>query len=74
MFFLICVRQIKNKLYTIAGTQNVDDDWGPKIKKLFVKIDEVKLRQAGLTNQDIAVSLNSSLSGAVVGEYRLLVS
>ncbi len=64
------VNSIKEKLYEIPGTKNIDDDWGPKIKKLFVKIDQTKLSPSGLTNQDIAISLNTYLSGQTVGEYR----
>lgn len=61
---------IKQKLYEIPGTKQIDDTWGPKIKKFFIDIDPAKLNQTGLTNQDIAVSLNTVLSGFEVGEFR----
>ena len=61
---------IKGHLIDIPGTKNVDDDWGPKIKKFYVKIDQARLNRAGLTNQDIALSLNTVLSGYNVGEFR----
>ena len=61
---------IKEKLYQIPGTKNIDDNWGPKMKKFFIKIDPVKLSYSGLTNQDIAQSLTTVLSGLNVGEYR----
>lgn len=66
----IMVNALKEKLYTIPGTKNVDDDWGPKIKKLVVQINQTQLGQSGLTNQDIAVSLNTFLSGQNVGDFR----
>ena len=66
----LMVNAIKEKLLTIPGSKNVDDDWGPKIKKLIVKVDQTKLSQSGLTNQDIALSLNTYLSGQNVGDYR----
>jgi len=62
--------EIKKHLNTMPGTKNVDDDWGPKIKKFFIKINQSKLSRSGLTNSDIAVSLNTVLSGFKVGDYR----
>jgi len=62
--------QIKTQLNSIPGTKNVDDDWGPKIKKFFVRINQDKLRRNGLTNQDLALSLRTVLSGSEVGEFR----
>ena len=61
---------VKSKLRSISGAKNVDDNWGPKIKKFVVKIDQNKLSRSGLTNQDVAVSLNTSLSGQDVGDFR----
>ncbi|KAA3620446.1 MAG: AcrB/AcrD/AcrF family protein [Calditrichaeota bacterium] len=62
--------QIKKRLNSMRGTKNVDDNWGPKIKKFYVKIHQSKLSRSGLTNNDIAISLNTVLSGFRVGEYR----
>lgn len=64
------VNATKEKLRKIAGTKNIDDDWGPKIKKFVVQINQGKLSQSGLTNQDIASSLNTYLSGQNIGDYR----
>lgn len=62
--------RIKTKLFQTQGVINVTDDWGSRIKKVYVKIDEHKLSRAGLTNQDVAVSLLTSLDGFEVGEFR----
>jgi len=62
--------RIKTKLIAIPGSKNVDDDWGPKIKKFLVDIDPAKVSFSGLTNQDIAVSSSTTLSGFTVGEFR----
>ena len=62
--------EIKKHLNTMDGTKNVDDDWGPKIKKFYIKVNQSKLSRSGLTNNDIAVSLNTVLSGFKVGDYR----
>ncbi|MEL6675735.1 MAG: efflux RND transporter permease subunit [Bacteroidota bacterium] len=61
---------VKTKLYSIRGAKNIDDNWGPKMKKFFIQIDPVKLSFSGLTNQDIAQSLTTVLSGQSIGEYR----
>jgi len=61
---------IKLRMYTIAGTKNVKDDWGPKGKKFVIAIDQNQARLAGVTNQDIAISLQTVLDGFQAGEYR----
>jgi len=60
----------KNELRKIPGTLNVDDNWGPKIKKVYVDINQSKLSLNGLNNQDVALSSFTTLSGYTVGEYR----
>ncbi|TYA56005.1 efflux RND transporter permease subunit [Formosa maritima] len=62
--------QTKQKLSSITGTKNVKDDWGPKSKKFVVDIDQNKARLAGVSNQDIATSLQTVLDGFQTGEYR----
>ncbi len=62
--------QVKTKLTEQAGTKNIKDNWGPKTKKIVIDIDPLKTQNAGLTNQDIAISLRTALSGFDVGDYR----
>ncbi|MEL6720826.1 MAG: efflux RND transporter permease subunit, partial [Bacteroidota bacterium] len=62
--------EVKAKLDAQAGTKNVKDDWGPKTKKIVIDIDPLKTQNAGLTNQDVAISLRTALSGFAVGDYR----
>jgi multidrug efflux pump subunit AcrB len=61
---------IKAKLFTISGTKNIKDDWGPKGKKFVIDIDANKAQTAGVTNKDIATSLQTVLDGFQAGEYR----
>ena len=61
---------VKARLASLPGTRNVADDWGAQTKKLIVEIDAAQARRAGITNQDIAVSLRTALSGYEVTEYR----
>ena len=62
--------RIKQKLNEISTAQNIGDDWGPKIKKIAVDIDQSKTQNAGLTNQDIALSLQTALTGFNSGAFR----
>lgn len=62
--------QVKTKLTGIAGAKNVKDDWGPMIKKFVIDIDQTKAQRAGISSQDIAVSLQTVLSGFVTGYFR----
>jgi multidrug efflux pump subunit AcrB len=65
----IISEEVKEKLVTIEGAKNITDDWGPKIKKLVVDIDPSKAQRAGLTNMEIALALNTGLSGMKVGDF-----
>ena len=62
--------RIKQKLNELSSTQNIGDDWGPKIKKIAVDINQSKTQNAGLTNQDIALSLQTALTGFNTDAFR----
>ncbi len=64
------VEALKAQMSSLPGTFNVDDDWGPWTKKLVVDIDQARARRAGVTSQDVAVSLQAGMSGIAVTEYR----
>ncbi len=61
---------VKARLNEIKGTKNVKDDWGPKSKKFVIDIDQNRAQTAGVSNQDIATSLQTVLDGFQTGEYR----
>ncbi len=61
---------IKIELTKINGTKNVKDDWGPKIKKFVIEVDQNNALTAGISNDDIATSLRTVLSGIRTGEFR----
>lgn len=63
-------QEIKNKLTNTEGTKLIDDDWGTRSKKFLVEIDQPRALRAGITSQDIAVSLQTSLTGLKTTEYR----
>lgn len=62
--------QVKSRLAEIPGTKGIHDDWGMRTKKLVVHIDQARAKRAGITNQDIAFSLQTALSGIMTTQYR----
>lgn len=61
---------IKNKLLETPGVSNAVDDWGLQTKKLLVTVDQSRARRAGVTSEDVAVSLQAGLSGIELTEFR----
>jgi len=64
------VQQTKEQLAKIPGARNITDDWGARTKKLVVQINQPRALRAGLTSRDIAISLQTILSGIQTTEYR----
>jgi multidrug efflux pump subunit AcrB len=64
------VDRVKAQLTQTPGTRNVIDDWGRRTKKLLVNVNGPRARRAGVTNQDIALSLQAGLSGFAISDYR----
>jgi multidrug efflux pump len=62
--------KLKQELAKIEGVKNIVDDWGIRNKKLSIQIDEAKALKEGISNLDIALSLQSSLSGFEVTTFR----
>ena len=62
--------EIKAKLRTIPGTKLIDDNWGARSKKLMVKINQPRALRAGVSSQDIAISLQTYLTGLDITKYR----
>ena len=61
---------VKQKLTEIEGTYNISDDWGPQTKKIVFNIHQSKAQLAGVTNADIAMSIQTVLTGSFMGEFR----
>jgi multidrug efflux pump subunit AcrB len=64
------VDEVKAILAEIPGAKDVRDDWGPRVKKLVVDVNETRALREGLTNQDVAISLQTVLSGWESTQYR----
>ena len=66
----VVAQAVKEKLRKIPGSKNVGDTWGLKNLKLKIEIDQDKAQLEGFSNQDVALSLQSLLTGYKIGEYR----
>ncbi len=61
---------VKQWLNDRDDTRNVGDDWGPRVKKMVVEVSGERARRAGITNEDVATSLQTFLSGFETTRYR----
>ena len=64
------VDEVEAYLRAVPGTKNIEDNWGAQTKKLEVNVNQARARRAGVTNQDIAISLQTSFSGLQTTEFR----
>ena len=64
------VDQVKAKLGELPGAKLIDDDWGARAKKAQIAVDQPRARRAGVTSKDVALSLQTFLSGIETTQYR----
>ncbi len=62
--------QVKERMEKLPGIRDITDNWGPRTKKLVVRINQPRALRAGLTSRDVAVSLQTVLSGIETTQYR----
>ena len=55
--------ETKQQLREIRGTDNIHDDWDSEVFQVPVTINTEKANMAGITNEDVAVLLQTGLSG-----------
>lgn len=71
---LSLVREWAKKVSTVVAqnpnTTNVHLDWGEPSKRIYLDIDQDRARQMGVSSQDLAQFLNSSLTGSSIQQYR----
>ncbi len=63
------VRNIQQELRKIDGIILVKDDWGAKTPKIKINVDEQSASRHGITNESVAKSLQTGLSGYEVSSY-----
>ncbi|MEM7542843.1 MAG: efflux RND transporter permease subunit [Pseudomonadota bacterium] len=64
------VDDIKARLRETPGAIQITDNWGTRTKKAAIRIDDTRARLAGVTHQDIALSLQTYFSGIDTTDYR----
>ncbi len=64
------VEEIKAKLATVPGAANISDNWNQEVRRVVVDVDQDKVRQAGLTSEEVAMSLQSILTGVEATTFR----
>ncbi|MEL6195813.1 MAG: efflux RND transporter permease subunit [Myxococcota bacterium] len=64
------VDAVKAKLASMQGVIEIDDDWGQRAKKLKLEIDEAQALRASLSNSDIAVAVQTFVSGIESSTFR----
>ncbi len=64
------VEQVKQRMAEVNGVKAISDNWGMPIKKLQVNINQSRARRAGVSSKDIAMSLQTGLSGVELSQYR----
>ncbi|MFT3953787.1 MAG: efflux RND transporter permease subunit [Piscinibacter sp.] len=68
------VQAIADQLTTLMrahpNLRRVNQDWGERLKRVRVDVDQDKARALGITSHQIQVALQGSLSGTTVTQYR----
>ena len=62
--------KIEEVMRTVPGIYNAHDDWGEWSQKVNIKVDQDRAKRAGLSSQDIAISLQTQYSGLESTQYR----
>jgi multidrug efflux pump subunit AcrB len=62
--------QVDKVLRTVPGIVNIRDDWGNWTKKLVVEVDQQRAKRAGFTSKDVALSLQTQISGLTATQFR----
>jgi len=64
------VDSVKAKMNEVNGLKAISDNWGLPIKKLQIEINQTRARRSGVSSKDIAISLQTGLSGLELTQYR----
>ncbi len=62
--------EVTDYLYSLSGVSDVKNSWGLQTKKLKIRVNQELARRAGVTSEDVAYSLQASLTGIDLTQYR----
>jgi multidrug efflux pump subunit AcrB len=63
-------QQVQQALHTVPGVVQIQDNWGPRLLRLDVDVDQAKARRAGISSEEIATALAMRNSGTDVSVLR----
>jgi multidrug efflux pump subunit AcrB len=63
-------QELVGVLWDQPGIDYVENDWFNKIPRINVLVDQTRARRAGVTSEEVAVSLNAFIDGAALTDYR----
>ena len=63
-------QQVRSLFQGAPGIRDNDDDWGNKVVKVVVDIDQDRARQLGITSEEITQRLGTYFTGTAVSTYR----
>ena len=63
-------KQVMDVLRASGLVRNVNYDWAEKSKELRIVVDQDRVRQAGLSSEQLANALNRVISGSTVTQVR----
>lgn len=66
----ILAEEVKNRVYGIEGSKNIEDDYGYNSYKLKIKVNEEKANMVGITNYDIATTVRMAVNGLEVSQLK----
>jgi multidrug efflux pump subunit AcrB len=62
--------QVRSLFQGAPGIRDNDDDWGNKVLKVEIDINQDRARQLGITSEEITQMLKTYFSGSAVSVYR----
>lgn len=68
-FIYATAQKLMKILDDVPDTVNIGTDWEGRVTRLWIDIDQLKARRAGLTSADVARSMATYFSGDVVTEF-----
>lgn len=63
-------QRVQAVLRPLPGMVQVRDDWGPRVPRVDVQIDQRKARRLGVSSEDVATSLGARYTGVDVSVLR----
>lgn len=62
--------ELKTKFKNTIGTDSISDNWGKNVPNIYIDIDQVKIKQAELTNDEVANIIQFVSQGYTVTSFK----